>query len=97
MEHRALAVQRADGVRHTGKGRLDSPCNKGRSATSKAQALLFGWGLHPHQRAHAPQPIDLVVAIKAPVIGSSLNPPSPGLWLEQAVSDHPVRAGPRFR
>src|SRR5207244_665086 len=28
-------------------------------------------GLNPHQLAHAPQPIDLVVAIKAAVMGSN--------------------------
>jgi hypothetical protein len=37
----------------------------------------------------------LVGTIKAPVIGSSLDSPSPGIWLEQAVSDHPIRVGLR--
>ena len=97
MEHVALAAQRADGVSHAGKGRLDAAGYKGCGMTSKAQALLIGWGLKPHQLAHAPQPIDLVVAIKAAVIGSRLDSPSPGIWLEQAISDHPIGTGPRFR
>src|SRR5260370_18330407 len=86
----------ADGVDCAGKGRLDTAVNEGRGTTSKAQALIFRWSPHPHQFAHALQPLHLVGTFKAPVIGSSLNPPSPGNRLEQAVSDHPVRVGPRF-
>src|SRR5258708_1607464 len=96
MERIALTVQCADGVRHAGKGRLDAAGNKGRGATSKAPAFLFGWGPASPPPAPVPQPIHLVGAIKAPVIGSSPDSPPPGIWLEQAVSDHPVRAGPRF-
>src|SRR5216684_7668287 len=96
MEHVALTVQRADGVHYAGKGRLDVAGNKGRCATSKVQALFFGWSPDSHQLAHVPQPIDLVGAIKAVVIGSSLDAPLPGGRFEEAVSDHPVRAGPRF-
>src|SRR5258708_8824563 len=96
MERVALTVQCADGVRHAGKSRLDAAGNKGRGATSKAQAFLFGWGPDSHHLAHVPQPIHLVGAIKAPVIGSSPDSPAPGIWLEQAVSHHPVPAGPRL-
>src|SRR5258708_1975075 len=96
MERVALTVQRADGVHRTGKGRLDAAGNKGRGTTCKAQTLLFGWSPNPHQLAHALQPLHLVGTFKALVIGSSPDSPSPGNRLEQAVSDHPVRAGPRF-
>src|SRR6266566_4560776 len=43
MERIALTVQHADSIHHAGKGRLDAASNKGRAATSKAQAFLFGW------------------------------------------------------
>src|SRR5260221_13001653 len=96
MERVALTVQRTDGVHRTGKGRLDAAGNKGRGTTCKAQTLLFGWIANPRQQAHALQPLHLVGTFKALVIGSSPDSPSPGNRLEQAVSDHPVRAGPRF-
>src|SRR6266568_5705989 len=96
MEHVALTVQRADGVHHAGVCCLDAAGNESGSATSKVQALFFGWGPDSHQLAHVPQPLDLGGAIKAVVIGSSLDAPSPGSRLEEAVSGHPVRAGPRF-
>src|SRR6266567_3174298 len=96
MEQIPLTMQCADGVHHAGEGCLDAAGNESGSATSKAQALLFRWSPDSHQLAHVPQPIDLVGAIKAVVIGSSLDASLPGSRLEQAVSDHPVRAGPRF-
>ena len=95
MERIALMVQCADGTHYAGKGCMDTAGNKGDSATSKEQALLFGWSPDSHELAHPPQPLLLVGAIKAVVIGSSLDAPSPGSRLEEAVSDHPVRAEPR--
>src|SRR6266446_2952196 len=96
MERIALMVQCADGTHYAGKGCMDTAGNKGDSATSKAQALFFGWSPNSHQLTHALQPLHLVGAIKAFVIGSSLDSPLPCIRSEQAVSDHPVRAGPRF-
>src|SRR5258706_2512128 len=97
MEGMTLAVQGADGVHHARKGRANSAGNKGCGTTSQTQAFLVEMGLNPHQLAHTLQPIDLVGAIKAAVIESSSDSPSPGSRREQAASDHTVRARPRFR
>src|SRR5215472_6269927 len=94
MESAALMVQRADGLYRAGKGRMDVAGNKDCRATSQAQAFLFGWDLNSHQLAHASQPLDLIFAIKDVVVESLLNPLPPGIWLEQAVRNHPVRTGP---